>query len=216
MKLPRCFLFLWVVTGSLAAQERTATLIGYCRSVYLHPAQDTVLLDQFPIYFTTFDGLSDRLPLYDFTENRFLFSGELRPSTGFSEDIYMADFIRLSDEVKEWGSFSLSIPFQDKNTNGIPDIVEAGGPQLRQASTASFVSSWPNNSQRAFAGIVFKETGTSGGVFQFGGSRLVNIAWNALRLEGQVSYDPLTRIAKLRLSLLSPSRQDFPLTAQFS
>lgn len=107
------------------AQQGTATIGANSRSLYLGPMTHSEGgVGTVTTYFTTFDGRTDRFPLYQQVGFTFLFSGELRPIAS-QPDSYEADYATQTPSAwREYGSLAITLPSDDTDSNGLPDICQ--------------------------------------------------------------------------------------------
>src|SRR5205085_2085885 len=128
---------LWVtcctaaLLGTASAEpQRTASIKGSSQSLYFggfnHYDISGRLLSTF---LTTYDGRTDVFPLNQrINLNSYLFSGELRPRAsepGNYEADYASYTTALSPPWKEYGSFVVTLPTDDTDGNGLPDICQS-------------------------------------------------------------------------------------------
>ncbi|MDG1138701.1 MAG: hypothetical protein P8N49_04200 [Opitutales bacterium] len=102
---------------SSVTYAKSATLEAHCYSFYMSPID---LGNGESGFLTTYDGLS-RMP---YTTSSGHVSGEVKPLSVGSTN-YVVDYISTDNlGVYSYGSFSLSLPSNDSNANGVIDFLE--------------------------------------------------------------------------------------------
>ncbi len=166
-RLLTAFLLLAGLEG--LAQEKTAAIVGNCRSLNIGPTSHSdPFYGTLTAYFTTYDGRTDVFPLnQDLGNGSVLLNGELRPRTG-QPGVYEADFATYSSVYGwvQYGSIVANLPVTDLDANGLPDVA-----QLAQNGSASISGTtqvdWPSAGTGTFTGTLSRGPNQIFGAYNF-------------------------------------------------
>jgi FG-GAP-like repeat len=164
-----------------AARAETATAVGNCRSIVLDPASGYLPgLGQLRTYVSTYDG-QPGFPLYQPLPNgSILFSGELR-SGNAQTGLYATDFATYDSvwSVRDYGSFTVTLPITDSDQNGLPDVVQRdkpGNAQVYGSVVSDFTDTFSNitgtlsRSANSIAGTYVVNVTTGSTTIRYSGS----------------------------------------------
>src|SRR6266404_5921528 len=161
--------FLMLAGVAVSAQEKTAAIVGNCRSLNLGPSSHSdPCYGTLTVLFTTYDGRTDVFPLHQtLGDGSVLLNGELRPRAG-QPGVYEADFATYSSVYGwvQYGSIVANLPITDLDANGLPDVA-----QLAQNGNAFLTGTvqvdWPTTGTSSFTGTLNRGANQIFGAYNF-------------------------------------------------
>jgi len=218
---------LWVtcctaaLLGTASAEpQRTASIKGSSQSLYFggfnHYDTSGRLLSTF---LTTYDGRTDVFPLNQrINLNSYLFSGELRPRAsepGNYEADYASYTTALNPPWKEYGSFVVTLPTDDTDGNGLPDICRSNK-AVNVSTTGALYVDWQYPSGVPTTdGLILT---MSRGINQLVGSYTIRLSsegtvnggnFQLLNVGGSVSYTRSTAAITFNFAISDPPSLGF-------
>ena len=124
MRLLNGLLAFAIGASAAHAQTKTAQVVVHGKSVQLLPSNAIFVtgLGEVTSFFSTYNGATGAFRID--TAKGGLVSGELRPRAG-TNGLYEGGYAQATPLVLwDYGSYTVSIPLSDSDSNGIPDVIQ--------------------------------------------------------------------------------------------
>jgi hypothetical protein len=159
--MKRIFLIIGILFYTSFAFANTATINGMSYSISFHEASSYIETSLVECYFTTYDGNRYSIPLYDYSEDIYYYSQELKKA-GSS---YKMDYILIVDGYPDdYGEIHLNLGSIDNNNNGIDDFCEKSLP-FNNSVTGGWYSY--DGSSGGLNGYLSRNANSNGGRYIF-------------------------------------------------